>query len=30
MGVSGSDGKKVLWEVLENNVVEDPNKNYEI
>ena len=30
MEVSGSDGKKVIWEVIDDNVVEDPNKNDEI
>ena len=28
--VSGSDGKKVIWKVVYDNVVEDPNKNDDI
>ena len=27
---SGSDGKKVIWKVVYDNVVEDPNKNDDI
>ena len=30
MEVSGSEGKKVLWEVVENHVVEEGSKYYEI
>ena len=28
--VSGSGGKKAIWEVLDDHVVEDPKENYEI
>ena len=28
--VSGSAGKKVLWEVVDEHVVEEPNENSEI
>ena len=30
MEVSCSDGKKVIWEVLDNHVVEDPKDNDDI
>ena len=30
MEVVGHDGKKVIWEVVENHVVEKPTDNYEI
>ena len=28
--VSGSDGEKVIWEVVDNHVVEEGNNHYEI
>ena len=30
VGVSGSDGNKVLWKVVDDHVVEESNNNYEI
>ena len=30
MEVFDSDGKKVLWEVADNNVLEEENNHYEI
>ena len=30
MEVSGSDGKKVVWEVVDNHVVRDPKVNDKI
>ena len=30
MEVSGYDGNKVLWEVVDGHVVEDTRENYEI
>ena len=30
MDVPGSYEGKVIWELIEDNVVEDPKKNYEI
>ena len=30
LGVVGSDGRKIIWEVVDNHVVEEENDNDEI